>query len=103
MTPWGWVLTACAIAFATKLSGYLLPTHWLERPHVARTTSAMTVGLLASLIALNTVTSGRSLVLDARLLALGAAAVALTLRAPFLVVVLVGALTAGVARQAGMP
>ncbi|HNV09741.1 MAG TPA: AzlD domain-containing protein [Propionibacteriaceae bacterium] len=103
MTLWGWVLAASAIAFATKLAGYLLPAHWLERDEVARTTAAMTIGLLASLITLNAVTSGRSLVLDSRLLALVAAALALKAKAPFLAVVIVGAATAGLARLAGLP
>lgn len=103
MSTGGWVLLACAVAFATKLVGYLLPTRWLEAPRVSAVFASMTVGLLGSLVALNTVTSGRHLVLDARIAALAAAAVALRLRAPYLVVVLVGAAAAALARLAGMP
>ncbi|NLE17121.1 MAG: AzlD domain-containing protein, partial [Propioniciclava sp.] len=43
-----------------------------------------------------------ALMLDARLAALGAAAVALWLRAPYLVVVVVGAIAAALARLAGL-
>ncbi len=30
MTMWLWIMAACAIAYATKLVGYLLPERWLE-------------------------------------------------------------------------
>ena len=59
--------------------------------------------MLASLTILNTVGSGQRIVLDSRLLALGAAAIALRLKAPYLVVVLVGAIAAGLGRLAGLP
>lgn len=103
MSLWGWVLAASLIAFATKLVGYLLPTRWVERPRVMQLTSAMTIGLLSSLVILNAVGSGQSLVLDARLVALAVAGIALWRRAPYLVVVLLGAVAAAVARLAGMP
>ncbi|MDO5678602.1 MAG: AzlD domain-containing protein, partial [Propionibacteriaceae bacterium] len=60
-----------------------------------------TVGLLASLVAVNTFVSGQALAFDARVAALLAAAVALWFRAPFLVVVIVGAAAAALARLAG--
>jgi hypothetical protein len=62
----------------------------------------MTIGLLASLTVVNALASGQGLVLDARLGALAAAAVALWLRAPFLVVVLTGAAAAAGLRLLGM-
>jgi len=62
----------------------------------------MTVGLLTSLVLVNTVVTGTALMLDARLAALAAAAVALWLRAPYLVVVVVGAVAAALARLAGL-
>lgn len=98
---WIWVLGACAIAYLTKLSGFLVPDAWLERPWVTTVSAGMTVGLLTSLVTANTLVSGTSLVLDARLAALAAAAVALWLRAPYIVVVLVGALAAAAVRFVG--
>lgn len=98
---WWWVLGACAVAYLTKLSGYLLPQAWLDQPWMRAVSAGMTAGLLASLVVVNTVVTGQVLVLDARLAALGAAAVALWLRAPYLVVVIVGALAAALARFAG--
>lgn len=102
MSTWAWILVACGVAFATKLVGYLLPQAWLEQPLVQRAATGMTVGLLASLVAVNTFASGTALTLDARFAALVAAAVALILRAPFLVVVIVGAATAAGARIIGL-
>lgn len=101
MSTWVWILVACAIAYATKLVGYLLPQAWLEQPRVQRTAAGMTVGLLASLVAVNTFVSGTALTLDARLAALVAATIALLLRAPFLVVVIVGAAATAGARALG--
>lgn len=98
MTLWIWILAACAIAFATKFVGYLLPEKWLENPWVLPLSQGVTVGLLASLVASNTFIDGTSIVFDARIAALLAAAVALLLRAPYLVVVIVGAVAAALTR-----
>jgi hypothetical protein len=103
MSLWFWVLLSAAAAYAIKLSGYLLPRKLLDRPVVIRLATGLTVGLLASLTILNTVGNGQRIVLDSRLLALGAAAIALRLKAPYLVVVLVGAVAAGLGRLAGLP
>ncbi|WP_101926778.1 MULTISPECIES: AzlD domain-containing protein [Luteimonas] len=103
MTLWAWLLLASAAAFAIKLVGYLVPAAWLERPRMLRVTAAVTVGLLASLTALNSVASGQGLMLDARLGALVGAAIALALRVPFLGVVVIGAATAALLRLAGLP
>lgn len=98
-----WLLLAAASTGALKLGGYLLPRSLLDRPPVLALARAMTVGLLASLTVLNTVSSGSSLHPDARLLSLGVAAIALALRAPYIVVVIVGALAAAAGRALGMP
>ena len=101
MNLWIWILIACAVSFLTKLAGYLVPARLMENPRMTRMAGTLTIGLLASLTAVNTFSSGQSLVVDARLAALLAAAVALWLRAPFLVVVLAGAGAAAVARLLG--
>ena len=96
MTLWGYILLACAVTYLTKLAGYAIPARWLQNPRMTRVAGAMTVALLAALTVMNTVASGAALVLDARLAAL-AAALALWLRLPFLLVVLLGAVaSAGV-------
>ncbi|ANS79249.1 putative membrane protein [Serinicoccus hydrothermalis] len=103
MTLWLWILGACALAYLTKLSGYLVPQRVLASPALMRISACMTVGLLASLVMMNTVADGQRVVLDSRLLALAAAVVALRLRAPFLVVVVAGAVAAALGRLAGLP
>ena len=102
MSLWFWVIVACVVGFLTKLLGYLLPRKWLTNPRVARVAGILTIGLLASLTIANTVATGQQLALDARLGALVAAAIALWLRATFLVVVIVGAAAAGL-RLLGWP
>ena len=58
--------------------------------------------LLAALVATTTFADGEQLVLDARVIGLGAAAIALLLRAPVLLVVVVAAAAAALARLAGI-
>jgi len=99
MTLWGWILLGCAAAWAIKFAGYLVPVRWLQSPRMSRVAGCLTIGLLASLTAMNTVSAGAGLALDARLGALIAAALALLLRLPFLVVVLAGAAAAALLRQ----
>lgn len=54
--------------------------------------------LLAALVAINTFGAGQSLVLDARVVGVGAAAIAVRLRAPALLVVVVAAVSTAVVR-----
>lgn len=103
MTVWFWIVVACVLGFLTKLVGYLVPRRWLKNRRVARVAGTLTIGLLAALTVANTVATGQQLVLDARLGALAAAAIALVARAPFIVVVIVGALAAAGLRLLGMP
>ncbi|QGF24755.1 AzlD domain-containing protein [Raineyella fluvialis] len=101
MTVWAWILLACVAAYALKLSGYLVPDRVLQQPAMTRLTMVLTVGLLAALVVTNTFAHGQGLVLDARLVALGVAALALWVRAPFLLVVVLGALAAAITRLLG--
>ena len=73
--------------YAVKLAGLLVPAGALERPLVRRLAALLPVALLAALTAQQTFAEGTTLVLDARAAGLAAAALALLLRAPFLVVV----------------
>jgi branched-subunit amino acid transport protein AzlD len=100
---WIWIIVASVVAFVTKLLGYLIPRKLLKNPRVLRIATTLTIGLLAALTAANTFASGQHLVADARIGALTAAVLALLLRAPFLVVVIVGALAAAGLRLLGWP
>ena len=99
---WGWVLAASALAFATKLSGFLLPRTLLSSPRALAVTGTVTIGLLAALVATTTVATGQSLVLDARIIAFAVAILTLRLKVPFLAVVVLGAAAAALARLAGL-
>ena len=101
MSLWGWILLASAVAYATKFIGYLVPARWLENDHMTRVAGTLTIGLLASLTAMNAFSAGQSLSIDARVGALIAAAIALWLRVPFLGVVIIGAVVAALLRVAG--
>ena len=101
MPTWLTVLAAAALCYAAKLAGYLVPAGLLERPRVARISGLLPVALLAALVAVQTLATGARLGVDARLAALGVAAVALVLRAPFLLVVVLAAATAAGLRALG--
>ncbi len=103
MTLWFWIIVAAVVAFFTKLLGYLIPRRLLKNPRVVRIAGTLTIGLLAALTAANTFASGQHLAADSRIGALVAAAIALLFRAPFLVVVVVGALAAAGLRLLGFP
>lgn len=96
----GWLLASALACLLLKLAGYLLPTAVLADPRVGRTTDLVTAGCLAALVVVQTVGGDGGPVLDARLGAVAVAAVALLLRAPFVVVVLLGAATAAGLRAA---
>lgn len=98
---WAAVIVASFGTYVTKLLGFLLPAHWLETPTLRRLTGILPITLLAALVAVQTFSTGQQWVLDARAAALGIAIIALMLRAPFLVVVLVAAVSAAVLRSAG--
>ncbi|UCA52549.1 AzlD domain-containing protein [Streptomyces sp. WA6-1-16] len=94
-----WIAIGLTVAgcYLAKLLGLLVPAGVLERPLVQPMAALLPVALLAALTAQQTFGDGQQLVLDARAAGLGAAALALVLRAPFLVVVGAGVLvTAGV-------
>jgi hypothetical protein len=98
MSLWVPVLGAAVLCFALKLAGYAAPPHWLDDPRVARVASLVTVALLSALVAVQAVADGSSLALDARAVALAVAALALWLRAPFIVVVALAAAVAALLR-----
>lgn len=95
---WAVVLVVGVATMAIKASGPVLlgerelPT-WLQGA-----LEQLAPALLAALVAVNVLASGRRLVLDARVVGLLAAVVALRLRAPTLVVVVVAAVATALAR-----
>ncbi|AXK37655.1 AzlD domain-containing protein [Streptomyces armeniacus] len=95
-----WIAIAVTAAgcYLVKLLGLAVPAGALERPAVRRLAALLPVALLAALTAQQTFSDGTALVLDARAAGLAAAAVALLLRAPFLLVVGVAVLATAAVR-----
>ena len=104
MSTWTALLVASALAFALKLLGHLVPARWLDGDRTTRITSALPIALLAALVGVQTLTSPTgSAALDSRAAAVGVAVVALLLRAPFIVVVVLAAAVAAGLRLLGLP
>jgi len=97
---WVALLVAGGVCYLVKLFGYLAPHHWLEHPRIRQMAGMVTVALLSALFAVQALGSGHSLVLDARVPALGVAALLLSRRAPFIVVVVVAGAVAALLRLA---
>lgn len=96
MTLWIAVIVASLVVWALKTTGYVIPQRFVEGALMSRVAGVVTVALLASLVASQTLQSTTGIGLDARLPAIGVAAVLLYFRAPFLLVLVVaGALAAG--------
>jgi membrane-associated phospholipid phosphatase len=95
---WAGLLVASLSCYALKLAGLSLPQRWLQDARIQRTVPLIPIALLASLVATQTFSTGRHLVLDVRAAALLVAVLAVVLRAPFLVVVVVAAATAALLR-----
>jgi hypothetical protein len=98
VTVWAALLAAAAGCYALKLAGMSVPPELLRHPLAERVADLLPTVLLAALVAVQVFGSGRSLQVDARVVGLGVAVVALLLRAPFLVVVAAAALAAALVR-----
>ncbi len=95
---WAAIIVAGAGCYLLKLAGLSVPDKVLERPFVRRLADLIPVALLAALVAEQALSTRQELTVDARLVGLAAGAVALLARAPFLVVVIVAALTTALIR-----
>ncbi|NGO69605.1 AzlD domain-containing protein [Streptomyces boncukensis] len=97
MSVWIAIGVTAVGCYLVKLLGLSVPAGILESPLVRRLAALVPVALLAALTAQQGFGDGTAPAFDARAAGLGAAAVALLLRAPFLVVVAAAvAVTAGV-------
>lgn len=99
---WTAVVVAAAGCYLLKWLGLSVPESMLDRPAVRASAVALPVALLAALTAVQTFADGQQVGVDARVAGVLAAVVALLLRAPFLVVVTVAALTAAGLRALGV-
>jgi uncharacterized membrane protein len=97
---WPAILIASGGCYALKLAGLSVPRRVLDGARVQRAATLLPVALLAALIATSTFAAGRHLALDARAGGLAVAAVAVRLRAPFLLVVALAAAATAALRLA---
>lgn len=95
---WLAVLAGAAGCYALKFVGSIIPSHILEQPTVKKIVLLLPISLLSALVAVQTFASSQALVVDARVPALAAATVALRFKAPFILVVLISAVTAAALR-----
>lgn len=95
---WVAVLLGAAGCYVCKVAGLSVPEKVLNNPRVMRVATALPLTLLAALVATQTFTSSDELVLDARATGAAVAIVAVLLRAPFLLVVILASVTAALIR-----
>jgi branched-subunit amino acid transport protein len=90
---WIGIIATSVIAFLLKYLGHSVPERWLSQPRVLKINSLIPIALLSALVAVQTFTNDKNLVIDQRLAGLAVAVIALLLRAPFAVVVISAAAT----------
>ncbi len=90
---WIGIIATSVIAFLLKYLGHSVPERWLSHPRVLKINSIIPIALLSALVAVQTFTNEKSLVIDQRLAGLAVAVIALILRAPFAIVVISAAAT----------
>lgn len=99
MDIWLGILIASAAVYSWKILGYLVPSSVLNHPTISRIASLLTVALLAALLGVQGLTGSGEIQFDARIPAIGVAAILLYFRAPFVVMVAASALVAGLIRM----
>ena len=98
MAIWIGILIASAAVYSWKIIGYMVPSSVLNNPTISRIANLITVALLAALLGVQGLTAGGDISIDARVPALGVAAVLLHFKAPFVVMVATSALVAALLR-----
>jgi branched-subunit amino acid transport protein len=102
VTPaWWTVVLVGAATVAIKGAGPVLLGGRPLPPRAARVIGLLAPAVLAALVAINTFADEGTLVLDERALGVGAAVVAIALKAPPLIVVVAAAVVTAVARGLG--
>jgi branched-subunit amino acid transport protein len=94
------VLTGLGTVVIKSLGPVLLGGRPLP-PRIAVLVALLAPALLAALVAINTFGDGQSLTIDARVLGVGVAAIAIWRRAPVLLVIVLAAGTTALARAVG--
>jgi uncharacterized membrane protein len=95
---WSAVLLGSLGCYLLKVAGLSVPRRVLADPRAQRIADALPIALLAALVALQTLTSGTHVTVDARVGGLAVAFLAVLARAPFLVVVAAAVATTALLR-----
>ena len=93
---WIGVLGTSAIAFAIKFLGHSIPEKYLTNPRMLRINTLIPITLLSALVGVQTLTEKGKWVIDQRLAGVVVALIALSLKAPYFVVVVSAAITSAV-------
>ena len=99
---WTTAIISSLLAFLTKFSGFAVPEKYVSHPRIQRINILIPVALLSALVAVNTLASKKELTLDHRLGGVLFAAIALKLRAPFLVMMLGAGLVSAILYHFGL-
>ncbi len=100
-TAWWIVLLSGLGCYVLKYAGYAMPQRWFEHPRLRAAIELMPVALLTALIVVEAMANGRHYDINAaRLAGLGVGAVAVWRKTPFILVVIVAAVTAALLRLA---
>ena len=94
------VIIASLAVFSWKMLGYLIPQK-LITDGIRAFSERVTVVLMTALVAVQTLVNGNQVEFDARVPALGVAAILFALRVPYIVVVIAAAGTAAGLRLLG--
>jgi hypothetical protein len=103
MTEFFWpVIIASLIAFALKFAGFLVPRAILEHDLFKKIIPILPIGMLSGLIAVQVLAEKQTIVFDGRLIGVAVGIVALIMRAPFIVVVVLAAFVTALGRAKGL-
>jgi hypothetical protein len=95
------VIIASLAVFSWKMLGYLIPQKWIT-DGIRAFSERVTVALLTALVTVQTLVTGNQVEFDARVPALGVAAILFALKVPYIVVVIAAAATAAGLRLLGL-
>ncbi len=95
---WAFVFVLAGSAYFFKVLGLVVIGDRELPPVLTRCLALIPAALIAAIVVHDTFSAGKELVLDARALGVGAAAVAAWRRAPLIAVILIGAAVTALAR-----
>ena len=90
---WLGVIGTSLIAFLLKYLGHSIPEKYVSNPRALRINTLIPIALLSALVGVQTVTQKGQWVIDQRLAGVAVALIALSLKAPYFVVVISAAIT----------